>query len=89
MVQRIRDGQALALVSDAGTPLVSDPGYKLVQAAIEEGLPVTTIPGPSAILTALVVAGLPTDRFFFEGFCRPRVPRDARGWRRSALFRER
>ncbi|MFC4171190.1 16S rRNA (cytidine(1402)-2'-O)-methyltransferase [Microvirga sp. GCM10011540] len=68
MVQRIREGQALALVSDAGTPLVSDPGYKLVQAAIEEGLPVTPIPGPSAILTALVVSGLPTDRFFFEGF---------------------
>ena len=68
MVHRIREGQALALVSDAGTPLVSDPGYKLVQAAIEEGLPVTPIPGPSAILTALVVSGLPTDRFFFEGF---------------------
>ncbi len=68
MVQRVREGQALALVSDAGTPLVSDPGYKLVQAAIEEGLPVTPIPGPSAILTALVVSGLPTDRFFFEGF---------------------
>jgi 16S rRNA (cytidine1402-2'-O)-methyltransferase len=64
----IREGQALALVSDAGTPLVSDPGYKLVQAAIEEGLPVTPIPGPSAVLTALVASGLPTDRFFFEGF---------------------
>ncbi len=68
MLHRIREGQALALVSDAGTPLVSDPGYKLVQVAIEEGLPVTPIPGPSAILTALVVSGLPTDRFFFEGF---------------------
>jgi 16S rRNA (cytidine1402-2'-O)-methyltransferase len=68
MVLRVREGQALALVSDAGTPLVSDPGYKLVQAAIEAGLPVTPIPGPSAALTALVVSGLPTDRFFFEGF---------------------
>jgi 16S rRNA (cytidine1402-2'-O)-methyltransferase len=68
MVLRIREGQALALVSDAGTPLVSDPGYRLVQAAIAESLPVTPIPGPSAVLTALVVSGLPTDRFFFEGF---------------------
>jgi len=72
MVHRVREGQALALVSDAGTPLVSDPGYKLVQAAIEAGLPVTPIPGPSAVLTALVVSGLPTDRFFFEGFLPPR-----------------
>jgi 16S rRNA (cytidine1402-2'-O)-methyltransferase len=72
MLQRVRGGQALALVSDAGTPLVSDPGYKLVQAAIAEALPVTPIPGPSAILTALVVSGLPTDRFFFEGFLPPR-----------------
>lgn len=72
MIHRIREGQALALVSDAGTPLVSDPGYKLVQAAIEEGLPVTPIPGPSAILTALVVSGLPTDRFYFEGFLPPK-----------------
>lgn len=68
MLERVREGQALALVSDAGTPLVSDPGYKLVQAAIAEGLPVTPIPGPSAILSALVVSGLPSDRFFFEGF---------------------
>src|ERR671911_1636110 len=72
MIHRVRDGQALALVSDAGTPLVSDPGYKLVQSAIEAGLPVTPIPGASAVLTALVVSGLPTDRFFFEGFLPPR-----------------
>ena len=68
MIHRLREGEALALVSDAGTPLVSDPGYRLVQAAIAAGLPVTPIPGPSAMLTALVVSGLPTDRFFFEGF---------------------
>jgi 16S rRNA (cytidine1402-2'-O)-methyltransferase len=68
VLARLRAGEALALVSDAGTPLVSDPGYKLVEAALEEGLPVTTVPGPSAVLAALVIAGLPTDRFFFEGF---------------------
>jgi 16S rRNA (cytidine1402-2'-O)-methyltransferase len=68
MVHRLNEGQALALVSDAGTPLVSDPGYKLVQAAIAAGIAVTPIPGPSAVLSALVVSGLPTDRFFFEGF---------------------
>ena len=68
MVARMQAGEALALVSDAGTPLVSDPGFKLVQAAIEAGLNVTPIPGPSAVMTAIVAAGLPTDRFFFEGF---------------------
>jgi len=72
MIHRVREGQALALVSDAGTPLVSDPGYKLVQSAIDAGLSVTPIPGPSAVTTALVVSGLPTDRFFFEGFLPPR-----------------
>jgi 16S rRNA (cytidine1402-2'-O)-methyltransferase len=68
MVERLRAGQSLALVSDAGTPLVSDPGYRLVETAIAAGLPVVPIPGASAALAALVVAGLPTDRFFFEGF---------------------
>lgn len=68
VLKLLEKGQALALVSDAGTPLVSDPGYKLVEGAIENGYAVTAIPGASAILTALVVAGLPTDRFFFEGF---------------------
>lgn len=68
MIERLRAGQSLALVSDAGTPLVSDPGYRLVEAAIAAALPVVPIPGASAALAALVVAGLPTDRFFFEGF---------------------
>lgn len=72
VLARLRAGEALALVSDAGTPLVSDPGFKLVQSATEEGLPVYAIPGASAVLAALVVAGLPTDRFFFEGFLPPR-----------------
>ncbi|AWN39434.1 16S rRNA (cytidine(1402)-2'-O)-methyltransferase [Methylobacterium durans] len=80
MVARMKAGEALALVSDAGTPLVSDPGFKLVQAAIEAGLPVTPIPGPSAVMTAIVAAGLPTDRFFFEGF----LPQKA-GARRNRL----
>jgi len=68
LLARLESGAALALVSDAGTPLVSDPGFKLVQEALEKGVHVTSVPGPSAVLAALVVAGLPTDRFFFEGF---------------------
>jgi 16S rRNA (cytidine1402-2'-O)-methyltransferase len=61
-------GGAVALTSDAGTPLVSDPGYKLVRAAIEAGHPVFAVPGPSAVLAALVVSGLPSDRFMMAGF---------------------
>jgi 16S rRNA (cytidine1402-2'-O)-methyltransferase len=61
-------GVAVALVSDAGTPLISDPGYKLVRAAQAAGAPVSAVPGASSVLAALAVAGLPTDRFFFEGF---------------------
>ena len=68
LLARLATGAKLALVSDAGTPLVSDPGYKLVQEAIAQGVHVTAVPGASAILAALIVAGLPTDRFFFEGF---------------------
>src|SRR5690606_38780745 len=61
-------GDSLALVSDAGTPLVSDPGYRLVRAAREAGIRISPVPGPSAIIAALSVAGLPSDRFAFEGF---------------------
>ncbi|MTW18076.1 16S rRNA (cytidine(1402)-2'-O)-methyltransferase [Rhodoplanes serenus] len=68
LLARLHDGAAVALVSDAGTPLVSDPGFRLVRAAREAGIAVTAVPGPSAVLAALAVAGLPTDRFFFEGF---------------------
>ncbi len=78
ILERLRAGEALALISDAGTPLVSDPGYKLVQAVIAEALPVTAVPGPSAALAALVLSGLPPDRFFFAGFlpARPGQRRD-------------
>ncbi|MFD1333504.1 16S rRNA (cytidine(1402)-2'-O)-methyltransferase [Methylopila musalis] len=68
IMARIETGERLALVSDAGTPLISDPGFKLVRDLAAADLPVTHLPGASAVLTALVLAGLPTDRFFFEGF---------------------
>jgi 16S rRNA (cytidine1402-2'-O)-methyltransferase len=72
LLARLAAGEAIALVSDAGTPLVSDPGFKLVRAASEAGHAVNAAPGPSAALAALTVAGLPTDRFFFEGFLPPK-----------------
>lgn len=68
LVERLRQGDSIALVSDAGTPLLSDPGYRLVVLAIAAGIEVVTIPGPSAITAALSISGLPTDRFTFEGF---------------------
>jgi 16S rRNA (cytidine1402-2'-O)-methyltransferase len=68
IVARLRNGEDLALVSDAGTPLVSDPGFRLVRAAREAGVKVSPVPGPSALIAALSVAGLPSDRFAFEGF---------------------
>ena len=68
LLARLAAGQAVALVSDAGTPLISDPGYKLVRAVCEAGHAVTVLPGASSVLAALSVAALPTDRFFFEGF---------------------
>ena len=72
LLARLDAGEAVALVSDAGTPLISDPGYKLVRAACEAGHAVTSLPGASSVLAALTVAGLPTDRFFFEGFLPPK-----------------
>ncbi len=72
LLARLTDGAALALVSDAGTPLISDPGFKLVAEALGQNIDVVPVPGASAVLAALVVAGLPTDRFFFEGFLPPK-----------------
>ncbi len=68
LIARLAQGETIALVSDAGTPLISDPGFKLVQAAQQEGHAVHSVPGASAVLAALGSAGLPTDRFYFEGF---------------------
>ncbi len=68
LMERLECGEAVALVSDAGTPLISDPGYKLVAAAAEAGVVVTAVPGASAGLAALTVSGLPSDRYFFAGF---------------------
>ncbi len=76
----VRDGNTVLVVSDAGMPLVSDPGLAAVRACLDEGLPVTCLPGPSAVTTALALSGLPSDRFCFEGF----LPRRA-GQRRARL----
>ena len=68
ILARLQQGATIALISDAGMPLVSDPGYRLVKEAVELGIPVTACPGPSAVLTGLALSGLPTDRFLFAGF---------------------
>jgi len=80
LLQSLRDGMRVVLVTDAGMPSVSDPGYRLVAAAVAEDIEVTAVPGPSAVLAALAVSGLPVDRFCFEGF----LPRKA-GERRRRL----
>jgi 16S rRNA (cytidine1402-2'-O)-methyltransferase len=80
LVQRARDGAVVAVVSDAGMPLVSDPGYLTVRAALEAGVAVGAVPGPSAVLLALALSGLPVERFCFEGFLPAR-----QGARRAAL----
>jgi 16S rRNA (cytidine1402-2'-O)-methyltransferase len=72
ILERLAQGASIALVSDAGTPLISDPGFKLVREVCAAGFQVIALPGPSSVLTALAVAALPTDRFFFEGFLPPK-----------------
>ena len=86
LVQALKQGETIALVADAGTPLISDPGYHLVQDAHEAGIPVVPVPGPSALICALSAAGLATDRFVFEGFLPSRGP--ARRSRLQALAKE-
>lgn len=80
LLRHLADGQRIALVSDAGTPLISDPGYKLVREAIAAGANIVAVPGPSAVLAGLTLSGLPSDRFLFAGFLPPRA-----GERKSAL----
>ena len=82
LTSSLTEGKKVALLTDAGTPSVSDPGYRLVSACRARGIPVTVLPGPSAVLTALVGSGLPTDRFYFGGF----LPVKS-GQRRSELER--
>jgi 16S rRNA (cytidine1402-2'-O)-methyltransferase len=85
ILQKLAQGASVALVSDAGTPLISDPGFKLVREACSAGFAVIAVPGPSSVLTALSVAALPTDRFFFEGFLPSKV--QARRTRLTELAR--
>jgi 16S rRNA (cytidine1402-2'-O)-methyltransferase len=79
LVEAVREGSTVLVVTDAGMPVVSDPGYRLVAACAAEGLTVRCLPGPSAVLAALAVSGLPTDRFCFEGFA-PRTDGKRRSW---------
>ena len=68
IIERLKSGQNLALVSDAGTPLISDPGYKLVRECLQQKIPVDSLPGPSSVITALTLSGLPPDKFTFLGY---------------------
>lgn len=94
LIRALRDGRSVALISDAGTPAISDPGFALVRRCHEEGIPVSAVPGPSALIAALSMAGLPTERFAFEGFlpakpaARRQALRELRGERRTLVFYE-
>ncbi|MFD6756350.1 16S rRNA (cytidine(1402)-2'-O)-methyltransferase [Micromonospora gifhornensis] len=88
LVDELTAGRVVALVTDGGMPSVSDPGYRLVRAALEAGIPVTAAPGPSAVTTALALSGLPSDRFCFEGFL-PRSPSGRRSRLRALADEER
>lgn len=82
LLDEVRAGRTVLVVTDAGMPAVSDPGYRIVAAAVAEGLPVTCLPGPSAVTTALVLSGLPAERFCFDGFA-PRRAGERRRWLRE------
>jgi 16S rRNA (cytidine1402-2'-O)-methyltransferase len=94
LLRRLREGESVALVSDAGTPGISDPGYELVRDAVASGIAVEVVPGPSALVAALVASALPTDRFAFEGFLPNRPARRRKalaslaGERRTMIFYE-
>ena len=88
LIKELNSGKSVALVSDAGTPLVSDPGYRLIQAAHENGIAVTPVAGPSAVTSALSAAGLPTDRFCFEGFA-PAKHNARRKWLQELVHEQR
>ena len=94
LLERMEEGQTVVLVTDAGMPSVSDPGYRLVAATADAGLPITCVPGPSAVITALALSGLPSDRFCFEGFLprksgeRARALADLATERRTMVFFE-
>ncbi|MFZ2427285.1 MAG: 16S rRNA (cytidine(1402)-2'-O)-methyltransferase [Propioniciclava sp.] len=94
LLTSLREGATVVVVTDAGMPVVSDPGFRIVQAAAEAGVRVTAVPGPSAVLTALAVSGLPSDRFTFEGFVsrkpgeRRRILSELAGERRTMVFFE-
>lgn len=87
ILERLRNGEMIALVSDAGTPLVSDPGYRLVQDCIDQNIYVTAIPGASAVLTALQLSGLPCHRFLFEGFLPTKTVARKKNWPSWPIFR--
>src|SRR3989344_8543935 len=80
IIERLKSGENLALVSDAGTPLISDPGFKLVRECLHQGIPVDSLPGPSSILPALILSGLPPDKFLFLGY-----PPEKKGHRKDWL----